>query len=66
MYFVFDTKTRQKSVSRDDVKILVTGKEMTKVFPCDCLTTRYSRARENVKNGLILTLQEEKNGEYFY
>ena len=28
VYFIFDSKTRHKSVSRDNVKIIVTGKEM--------------------------------------
>ena len=61
MHFVFDTKTRPRSVSRDNGKILVTGREMLKLCSCDSLTMHYSVVRENVNNRLILTLQNMMN-----
>ena len=61
MHFVFDTKTRPRSVSRDNGKILVTGREMLKLCSCDSLTMHYSIVRENVNNRLILTLQNIMN-----
>ena len=68
MLFVLVTKTRHKSVSRDNGKIIVTGKEMSKLFSCDYLTSHYSMVKccQNVEKRLILSLQEENMMDFDY
>ena len=62
MYSVFVTKTRHKPVFCDNGKIIVIGKEMSKLFLCDYFTTHYNIiVRANVEKKLIIILQEEKN-----
>ena len=55
MYLMFLNKTRHKSVFRDNSKIIVTGKEMSKLLSCEYLTTHYNMAKchQNVEKRLI-------------
>ena len=58
MNFVFITKTRHKTVSRGNDKIIVTGKKMSKLLSCDCLATHYNMVKydRHVEKRLILSL----------
>ena len=62
MCFLFVINTRHNSVSCNNLKIIVTGKVMLKLFSCDDVTTHYIMVKYyvNLEMGLILTLQEEK------
>ena len=64
MYFVFVTKTRHNSVSRD--KTIITGKEISKSFLCDYFTTHYSMVCRNVEKILKLIPQEGKMMDITY
>ena len=68
MYFVFVTKTKCKSVSRNSGKIIVTGKEMSKLFSFDYLTMHYNmvKYRRNAEKRLILSLLEENMMDFDY
>ena len=52
MYFVFVTKSRLKSASRGNIKIIVTRKEIPKLFPCVYFTTHYNMVLGNVEKTL--------------
>ena len=62
MCFLFIINTRHNSVSCNNLKVIVTGKVMLKLFSCDYLTTHYIMVKYyvNLEMRLILTLQEEK------
>ena len=70
MYFVFAVKTKHKSISYDNGKI--TGKEMSKLFSCDCLTIHYSStvrwnvAEMSILKRSILSLQQKKMMDFDY
>ena len=50
-------------MSRGNSKFIVAGKEMSKSFLCDYLTTHYGLAKHhgNVEKRLILSLQENND-----
>ena len=62
-YFIFQD-LKHKSVSCGNGKIIVTGKEMSRLFLCVYLTAHYSMVAQkccrNAENRLILNLQQEK------
>ena len=78
MYWVFVTKTKHKPVSCDNGKIIVTEKEMSRLFWCGYLTAHYSMVAgkyfrnaekcqkycPNAENRLILNPQQGKNGGF--